>query len=303
MIKKISFNNKNLSDLLITKPKNLILEKVAHTIYNYDYINIFPKPQIKTYKIDINLYNESFDHINKNYKYELKNNQLFKYRSSKKIFKLISWNMHKGMDPNWRTTLYNLSKESDFILLQEVFENNKLQTFQFLSEFKIIHTGSFEKKGFLSGIMSLSRYNPTTFYINSQVEPWILVPKMGMILKYNINNQNILIVNLHLINFEMKLVRFKKQLEDIFNILTNSKDPIIIVGDLNSWNGFRLKLLDSYLKRENLIRVSFNPDNRSTFLNKPLDHIYAKGIRIINSKSYKVNSSDHNPLEISFEII
>ena len=44
-------------------------------------------------------------------------------------FNLITWNVHKGQDKGWQEDLARLSKQADFVLLQEATQHQNLSTF------------------------------------------------------------------------------------------------------------------------------------------------------------------------------
>ena len=44
-------------------------------------------------------------------------------------FHLITWNVHKGQDKGWQEDLARLSKQADFVLLQEATQHQNLSTF------------------------------------------------------------------------------------------------------------------------------------------------------------------------------
>ena len=48
--------------------------------------------------------------------------------------------------------------------------------------------------------------------------------------------------------------------------------------------------------------VTFSPDHRKTFLGNPLDHVFVRGLRVTDSYTEQVNSSDHNPLILTLTL-
>ncbi len=45
-------------------------------------------------------------------------------------FRLVNWNVHKGQDKGWQEDLARLSKQADFVLLQEATQHQNLSTFR-----------------------------------------------------------------------------------------------------------------------------------------------------------------------------
>lgn len=70
-------------------------------------------------------------------------------------FHLITWNVHKGQDTGWQEDLERLSKQADFVLLQEATQHQNLSTFS-----TALFVSSFSFNELLSGVRHLPKHNP-----------------------------------------------------------------------------------------------------------------------------------------------
>jgi endonuclease/exonuclease/phosphatase (EEP) superfamily protein YafD len=111
-----------------------------------------------------------------------------------------------------------------------------------------------------------------------------------------------LVVNIHAINFTFGIVAFGEQLERIRPLLAAHPGPMILSGDFNTWRRRRSDILDAFANDFNLTPVEFDDDHRKMFFGQPLDHIYVRGLRIGESDTRQLNSSDHNPLLVEFRL-
>ena len=48
--------------------------------------------------------------------------------------------------------------------------------------------------------------------------------------------------------------------------------------------------------------VTYKNHNRITILGNPMDHVFYRGLDVINEKSIEVTSSDHNPIMVTFRL-
>ncbi|STO94068.1 Uncharacterized protein conserved in bacteria [Haemophilus pittmaniae] len=215
-----------------------------------------------------------------------------------KTFKLLSWNIHKGQDAGWQKDLQRLSAEQDFVLLQEATPQQSLQQFS-----SSLFASAFAYKAQSSGVKTFAKSAPQWYCADSLPEPWIQIPKVGSAMAFPLQNgQTLLVVNLHLINFELKLVNYRKQLEQIFTLVGRHQGPMIVAGDFNSWRGKRVDFLNRLMAQYDLHAVPLQSDQRVRFLGQPLDHVFSRGVQILTANVLAVKSSDHNPILLEFRI-
>lgn len=222
---------------------------------------------------------------------------------SQKIFRLLIWNIHKGEDPNWLGTLKELVKNKDVVLLQEMTNKQNIER-QFSSQYPTaLYVSAFSFLDQMSGVGILSRFIPEKYCGGSRVEPIIRIPKVGSAVLFPLENQqSLLIINLHLVNFEINPTNYQAQLEQMLQLVNKHEGPIILAGDFNSWNKWRLSIIQELVDKYNLKEVIFKDDYRLKFLGNPLDFIFIRGFSVKQAVIEKTESSDHNPLLIELEL-
>lgn len=220
-----------------------------------------------------------------------------------KQLKVLVWNIHKGQDQGWQQALTFFSKSTDLVLLQEATNQQRLP-YLFSQIYPTqLFASAFAYKDILSGVAILSKSAPLSYCAGATAEPWIQIPKVGLAATYPLaNGQKLLVVNLHLVNFEWIPTNYKKQLSEAMELIAAHQGPIILAGDFNSWSKERLGLLLRLAKHYHLKEVHYKKDVRLRFNQNPLDHIFIRGLRLISSTTKLTKASDHNPLLITVEV-
>ncbi|UXN35548.1 endonuclease/exonuclease/phosphatase family protein [Avibacterium paragallinarum] len=218
-------------------------------------------------------------------------------------FRLLVWNMHKGQDRGWQEQLKTLAEGKDFLFLQEVSSGQHLDS-QFSSQFPTaLYTSSFAYLGQQSGVDLLSRFTPRFYCAGASVEPWIRIPKVGNAMAFPlVDGQRLLIINVHLVNFEWNPTHYQQQLTAMFQLLQAHQGPIILAGDFNAWNRGRIDLIQKLTALYGLTPVKFQPDDRLRFFSNPLDWVFVRGFKVKNARTIKTTSSDHNPLLVELAL-
>ncbi len=220
---------------------------------------------------------------------------------SQSEFKILVWNMHKGADKGWQQALSQYARQSDFVLLQEVSQAIEKETSLPALFSTRLYISSFSYRGKDSGVGFLSRFNPQSYCVGQGTEPWIRIPKVGLALTFPLKNQaSLLIINLHLVNFELNPTYYKKQLSDMLKLIKQHQGPVILAGDFNAWSKKRYHLLQKLSEEYALKEVSFSPDYRLRFLKNPLDFVFVRGLTVLSARTEQTQSSDHNPLLLHF---
>ena len=213
-------------------------------------------------------------------------------------FHLITWNVHKGQDKGWQEDLARLSKQTDFLLLQEATQHQNLNTFS-----TALFVSSFSFKDLLSGVKTFTKTQPEWYCGGGVAEPLIQIPKVASVMSFPLEKDaSLLLINVHLINFEWGISAYQTQLEQLFSFVENHQGPIIISGDFNAWNEHRLNLVKNLMQKYGLDSVALSQDERVRFLGYPLDYIFMRGVKVVSATSEVVTSSDHNPLLVEFEL-
>ena len=222
---------------------------------------------------------------------------------TQKTFRLLVWNLHKGQDAGWQQALNRLAQGRDLLLLQEVLNTQELAT-QYSSPFPTaLYASAFAYLQQQSGVEILSQFAPHFYCAGAKSEPWIRIPKVGAAMSLPLSNgQALLLVNVHLINFEINPTTYEEQLRTLMQLVSQHQGPLVLSGDFNSWNGYRAQIIRKVINEFGLEEVSFEQDHRLRFLGNPLDHIFVRGLNVLNATTEPTESSDHAPLLLEVEL-
>jgi endoribonuclease L-PSP len=222
---------------------------------------------------------------------------------TQKTFRLLVWNLHKGQDAGWQQALNRLSQGRDLLLLQEVLNTQELAE-QYSSRFPTaLYASAFAYLQKQSGVEILSQFAPRFYCAGAKSEPWIRIPKVGAAMSLPLpNGQALLLVNVHLINFEMYPTAYEEQLRTLMQLVAQHQGPLVLSGDFNSWNGYRAQIIRKVINEFGLEEVSFEQDHRLRFLGNPLDHVFVRGLNVLHATTEPTESSDHAPLLLDVEL-
>ena len=222
---------------------------------------------------------------------------------TQKTFRLLVWNLHKGQDAGWQEALNRLAQGRDLLLLQEVLNTQELAA-QYSSRFPTaLYASAFAYLQQQSGVEILSQFAPRFYCAGAKSEPWIRIPKVGAAMSLPLSNgQALLLVNVHLINFEINPTTYEEQLRTLMQLVSQHQGPLVLSGDFNSWNGYRAQIIRKVINEFDLEEVSFTQDHRLRFLGNPLDHVFVRGLNILNATTEPTESSDHAPLLLDVEL-
>ena len=184
------------------------------------------------------------------------------------------------------------------MLLQEATQHQNLSTFS-----TALFVSSFSFKDLLSGVKTFTKTQPEWYCGSGVAEPLIQIPKVASVMSFPLEKgDSLLLINVHLINFEWGISSYQTQLEQIFSFVENHQGPIVMSGDFNAWNEERLNLVNNLMKKYGLDSVALSQDERVRFLGYPLDYVFMRGAKVVSATSEVVTSSDHNPLLFEFEL-
>jgi endonuclease/exonuclease/phosphatase (EEP) superfamily protein YafD len=234
---------------------------------------------------------------------------------------ILSWNIHKEVDEeNWEkdfiTIVRNNTKKPTIILLQEVrLETNMIRILK--EELNLGWEFSpnlyQEEYDAYSGVLTAATIKPTMVQsaLSSGVEPFTQTPKPVLFTNYSLGRDSfeLLVVNIHGINFKFGLNEFKEQLRYIAEFVKGHEGPVIMAGDFNTWSKDRLDHLDRIAKELELVKAPFGSksDHISTVAGNPLDHNFVskETLEVVEGSQdvlVDINSSDHKPLFVEVRI-
>ncbi|MFN2328988.1 MAG: endonuclease/exonuclease/phosphatase family protein [Chromatocurvus sp.] len=214
-----------------------------------------------------------------------------------RVFGLLSWNLHKGLDQGWENDLQWLIESTHLLFLQEAQPGARLTPLMEALPFQYFAPG-FSLAGKTTGVMSAST-SPSPLHCGlSNVEPWIGTPKATSVTLHAVGRQGtaLLAINLHGINLSIGTRVFNQQMLALEQLIEIHNGPVILGGDINAWSHKRLAILDTVGVRHGLRRIGFQPDLRTRIVGLAMDYIYVRGLDTVLAESLPVTSSDHNPL-------
>lgn len=217
--------------------------------------------------------------------------------------RLVNWNIQKGGDPRWTTDLEKLGENSDLIVLQEVPLKSNAWSTVTADQHRSFSPG-YRTRRSLTGVMTVSAARPVTQCNFLSVEPWLRSPKATVITEYGLTNTNqtLLVVNIHAVNFTFGTRDFHEQFRQAFSVLDDHAGPILVSGDFNTWHWRRSEVLKAMTDSLGLEMLAYDEDHRKRFLRQPLDHIYARGLEVLEATTLQVDSSDHNPMSVHLRL-
>ncbi len=225
--------------------------------------------------------------------------------------KVVSWNTYKGKRSGYREQLEREVEGTDLVLLQE---------FREVQAFDSFHQTVFGDKDAAMAVSYFTlerRLSPTGVYTASSVpaiqeiavasptlEPVVRTPKMAMCSWYPLNGSSdtlfsLLVVNCHGINFRFRR-SFNAQIMQLREQFLQHKGPVLFVGDFNTWETGREKILDDMSKEFELTRIVF-PKGIKHLGGHQLDRVYTRGGKV-EQANVLVNrrASDHALLKMEF---
>ena len=217
-------------------------------------------------------------------------------------FNLLNWNILKRSKSGWESDFRQLSVQSDLLVIQEARLTGEMQALLQDGRYYWNLATAFEYRDVKTGVLTASKIK-AVFQCSMRVdEPLVSIPKAVLINLYPISNsdQFLLIANVHSVNFTLGVAQYRTQWHKLEKILSKHQGPIVLSGDFNTWNQERKAVVESVTQRLNLKPVIFEADHRATFFDHPVDHVYYRELKPVKAMVHKVESSDHNPMLVTF---
>jgi endonuclease/exonuclease/phosphatase (EEP) superfamily protein YafD len=227
---------------------------------------------------------------------------------NRRPFRVVTWNVHKQADPGWERDLAEFAASSDALLLQEAVLQAPLRRILDDLGLRWVMASSFLSETEEFGVLTATRVAPVASCTQRATEPLIRIPKSAIINWLPIvstatgGRDTLAIVNVHSINFELVLHEYRAQIEALAGALAGHRGPIIFGGDFNTWNDARDEVLRDTMARLGLTEVNLRVDRRAVFFGRHLDHLFVRGLELVEIDAIAVTSSDHNPIAATFRI-
>ena len=220
-----------------------------------------------------------------------------------RAIRVLTWNINKQEDAAWERDLARFIEESDIVLLQEAVLRRPLRDIVERSRLRWIMASSFMFDAEDVGVLTAARVAPIEVCTLRAFEPLIRLPKSAVIAWFRLTGggRTLAVVNIHAINFS-SVDPYRSQVEALAAALAGHRGPIVFAGDFNTWNDARTGVLHENADRLGLIEITFATDTRSLFFGRQLDHIFVRGLEMIESSSIPVTSSDHNPVAATLRV-
>lgn len=217
--------------------------------------------------------------------------------------RLVNWNIQKGSDSTWTTDLATYQGSPDLMILQEVPLNSNAWDLITTDRHHAFSPGYRTSKS-LTGVMTISATKPLTQCNFVSVEPWIRSAKATVITEYGLTDtdQTLLVANIHALNFTFGIRDFHEQIRRVQSVMTHHAGPILLSGDFNTWHWRRSEVINDMTDSLGLEVLTYDEDHRKRFLGQPLDHIYIRGLEVLQATTREVDSSDHNPMSARFRL-
>lgn len=220
-------------------------------------------------------------------------------------FRLLNWNVLKGSRQGWGEDFQRLSRGSDIVALQEAQLHETFYAGLEASELHWDLTTAFHLDGVETGVLTGSGVKPGGSCTLRANEPLIRIPKTALVTEYQIQgtDETLLVANIHMINFSFSTREYRQQISRLIKVIRHHDGPMIITGDFNTWSQKRMNIINGMTTRLGLSAVEYDNDHRLTVFGNPVDHVYFRGLETLHANTENVESSDHNPMMVTFRMI
>ncbi len=217
--------------------------------------------------------------------------------------RIVNWNIQKGRDPQWMADLATFTGEADVMIFQEASLNSTAWDIVATHHYRSFAPGHRTSRS-VTGVITLSAAEPLTQCNLVSIEPWLRTPKATMITEYGLTDtdQTLLVVNIHAINFTLGTADFQEQIRRALSVIDEHLGPILLSGDFNTWHRRRSKILHEMAESLGLAKLDYDEDHRKRAFGQPLDHVYVRGLQVIEATTTRVRSSDHNPISVRLRL-
>ena len=239
------------------------------------------------------------------YKNILQSNPAQKTELDSGGFRILNWNVSKGMKKGWQVDFNKLIASHDILTIQEARLTDDLRELLEKAHYNWDISIAFKYNGQETGVLTASKIAPDFTCTFRTREPLVSLPKTVMVTKYPLSNtdKTLMVVNIHSVNFTLGTGSFYNQLQKVEHIISQHYGPVILSGDVNTWSNKRMAILKDLSIRMGLKVVAFNKHNQTQIFGHATDHIYYRELTLTDAVVIKVNSSDHNPMLVSFKLL
>jgi endonuclease/exonuclease/phosphatase (EEP) superfamily protein YafD len=219
-------------------------------------------------------------------------------------FTLFSWNVMKEERDGWKEDFQRLAREADLLTLQEASLSETLREQMREGRYHWDLTAAFLYRSRETGVLTGSRIPPASLCVSRFSEPLAVIPKTSLVSRYPLagTDRFLLVANVHLINFTFDTDRYREQLRILERTISSHEGPLLLAGDLNTWSGGRMEVVEGLTSRLGLRGVEFAEEDLASFFGRPVDHVFTRGLEAVDARVIKVSTSDHNPVVVRFRV-
>jgi endonuclease/exonuclease/phosphatase (EEP) superfamily protein YafD len=224
------------------------------------------------------------------------------------------WNTFKGRRERYYDVLAAQTADADLILLQEFRHDPKLEATHlelFVDRDASMAVSFYTRRNQASptGVCTVSavRAAKTLFFLSRYREPVTRTPKTALCTYYPVERpggpleQALLVFNSHGINFRLRRP-FLEQMLQFEAQLCHHAGPIILVGDFNTWEHGRVRILEAVVRRIGLTHIRF-PTGIKMVGRHELDRVYVRGGDVMQQRVVvNAAASDHSMLSFQFVV-
>jgi endonuclease/exonuclease/phosphatase (EEP) superfamily protein YafD len=205
-----------------------------------------------------------------------------------KPLNIVVWNTFKGHRQRYYDVLSAEAASADLILLQEFRHDPALEAahreiFAARDAGMAVSFYTRPNQTAPTGVCTVSsvRAQRTIFLLSRYLEPVTGTPKVAICSYYPIHQPDcppeeaLVVLNSHGINFRLRRP-FLDQMLQLEAQLRHHQGPIILVGDFNTWEQGRVRILEAVARSIGLTRIQFPPGVK-TFRSHELDRVYVRG--------------------------
>ncbi|AUX71817.1 endonuclease/exonuclease/phosphatase family protein [Erwinia pyrifoliae] len=216
--------------------------------------------------------------------------------------KVLVWNIFKQQRADWLSVLQNFGKNAHLVLLQEAQTTPELVRFATTNYLVADQVPAFVLPQHPSGVMTLASAHAVYCCPLREREPLLRLSKSALVTAYALpNDQVLMVVNIHAVNFSLGIDVYSKQLGPIGEQIVHHQGPVIMAGDFNAWSRQRINALYRFAREMGLREVRFTDDHRRKAFGRPLDFIFYRGMGVAEASVLVTRASDHNPLLVEFD--
>lgn len=214
---------------------------------------------------------------------------------------IMVWNIFKQQRPDWLSVLKRCSQNSQLVLLQEAQNTPALVDFATSHYLAADQVPAIVLPQHVSGVMTLAAAQPVYCCPLREREPLLRLSKSALITVYPLKEeQKLMVVNIHAVNFSLGIEVYRKQLESVSAQIAAHQGPVIAAGDFNAWSRQRMNVLSHFCREAGIKEVKFSADFRKKAFGRPLDFVFYRDLDVRHASVAITAASDHNPLLVNF---